>query len=116
MLENQHHVVRRRNMNSSWSIAGLLVAALIVVPSRGWAQHQDDDDDCDHQHEKYEHLVKTVKQDEQAARAEIERIEREARSDSELEQRLGVVGDQYRLAGEATRKAWLRAAEKAQSD
>lgn len=61
-------------------------------------------------------MLEDVRAEEAHARAEIERAERESRSDSDLLRRLEKVAEDHHLAGEKARAAFIRAAMRLQSD
>jgi ribosomal protein S15P/S13E len=66
--------------------------------------------------EEHAGMLEDVKADEAKARAEIERAERESRSDSDLLERLETIAGDHHLAGENARAAFIHAAMRLRSD
>jgi hypothetical protein len=120
-----HGRENRRKRLGGWAAAlAVAVAGMIVIPQRGLAQEHREGHHEGHCEEHggpaasraREQLIRAVKQGEAEARAEIERLEREAKGDAELVQGLRRVGKEHRLAGESTRQAFLRAVDRIQGD
>ena len=81
---------------------------------RDYRRDDDDDDDDDDEHP-HRRMIRSLKEDEQAAVDAIRRAE-QRRSDAEILDGLEDVGREYNLAAESTRKEFLRVADKLRGD
>lgn len=108
----------RRRWLKLWPLPLVLFGALgLVLPLTGWADCESDrgldvrvvDED---EHDGYRTLIEKVKRDEQQARDELARLEREGGSDEAVASGLKRIAGEYRLAGESTRQAYLKLVER----
>ncbi len=107
------------NVSSAPVVPGVPAAPVAPAPPTppappSFSRHEHDDDDDGHEHP-HRQLIRSLKQDEQAAVDAIRRAE-QARSDDDVLDGLEDVGREFNLAAESTRKEFLRVADKLRGD